>query len=223
MKIKGAIFDMDGTLVESLWFWDYLWQKTGEKYFNDKNFKPSDDVNLQIRTLIFKGAMEIVAIKSNIPCSPSEYVEFAVFEMEKFYRHHATMKDGAIELLEYLNSNGVLCCLATATSIPHVEIMLERYNLSKYFKGVLSCAALGVGKDKPYIYEKAIELLNLPASDCVVVEDSFIAIESAKLTGAKTIGVFDKYAFNHERLKASSDYYIDNGENILKIKGIIEL
>ena len=141
--------------------------------------------------------------------------------MENFYLYHATMKEGAIEILEHLTSNGVKCCLATATSIPHVEIMLKRYDLKKYFSGILSCSTLGVGKDKPDIYYKAIEILGLEANECCVVEDSFVAIESAKLTGAKTIGVYDKFAFNHARLQTSSDYYINDNENLLKIKEII--
>ena len=101
--------------------------------------------------------------------------------------------------------------------------MLNRFDLNKYFKGVLSCATLGVGKDKPFIYEKAIELLNLPSTECCVVEDSFVAIESAKLTGAKTIGVFDKYAFNQERLKSSSDYYMPEGSNLTSLIDVIKV
>ena len=95
------------------------------------------------------------------------------------------------------------------------------FDLRKYFVGVLSCATYGVGKDKPFIYEKALETLSLPSSEVCVVEDSFVAIESAKLTGAKTIGVFDKHAFNQERLKASSDYYMPEGENLSRLIKVI--
>ena len=223
MEIKGAIFDMDGTLVESLWFWDYLWNKTGVKYFNNPSYKPDKEVDLLIRTCIFKEGMKIVATRCNIPCQPEEFVDFALNEMAEFYKRHATMKDGAIELLNYLNSNGVLCCLATATGVEHLEIMLERFDLKKYFKGVLSCSTFGVGKDKPFIYEKALETLNLPSSEVCVVEDSFVAIESAKLTGVKTIGVYDKHAFNQERLKQSSDYYMPEGENLSSLISVIKV
>ena len=77
MKIKGAIFDMDGTIIDSLMFWDYLWKQIGEKYMGDAEFKPSDELNKKVRTMIFVDAMTYFKDYYNIPGDTNEFISFA--------------------------------------------------------------------------------------------------------------------------------------------------
>ena len=60
MDIKVAIFDMDGTLVDSLMLWEMLWSTFGERYLNDKSFAPSIEDDKKVRTLTLKDAMHIL-------------------------------------------------------------------------------------------------------------------------------------------------------------------
>ena len=214
MKIKGAIFDMDGTVIDSLMFWDYLWNRIGKKYMNDPDFKPNEDTDKKVRTMIFSDAMAYFHNLYNIHADAKEFFEFTADGIPDFYRNVATVKPGAFQLLDHLKAQGIAICLASATSMPEIKLALEHHGLAKYFSTVLSCVDIGVGKDKPDIYLEASRLMGLDTSDICVFEDSYIAIQTAKKVGFKTIGLFDKYNFEQERLKNSSDIYMSEGQTL---------
>ena len=211
MKIKGAIFDMDGTVVDSLMFWDYLWSSIGERYMNDASFRPTEEINKRVRTMIYVDAMTYFKEYYKIPGDTNEFISFAESGLSEFYKSTATVKAGAVKLLESLRAQNVRICLASATALDAVKYALECHDLLKYFDFVISCADIGVGKDKPDIYIKAMKLLELQAEDICVFEDSYVALETAKGVGFKTVGVFDRYNFGQDRLRASSDYYLGEG------------
>ena len=86
----------------------------------------------------------------------------------------------------------------------------------------MSCADLGVGKDQPDIYIKAGEALGFDPSDICVFEDSYVAIETARAIGYKTVGLFDRYNFDQERLKRSSDIYMGDPTDLSALIPMIE-
>ena len=180
MDIECAIFDMDGTLIDSLSFYKILWQEIGVVYFNDPTFKPSETVEKKIRTMVYVDAMSYVYESCNIIGDKKEFIEFATKGVFDYYKNVATVKTGAIELLEYLKNKNVKICLASATAMDKVKFALDCHGLTKYFDLVLSCADMGVGKDKPDIYHKAIKELNVNIAESCVFEDSFVAIVTAK-------------------------------------------
>lgn len=214
MQIKGAIFDMDGTLVNSLMWWDVFWSNLGKKYLNDPDFKPSEEDDRKVRTMIFSDCMEYIQKKYSIPASPQEILSYAHEDIERFYVEDVKCKEGAIELLEDLRSKGIKLCLASATRRDHVMLCLDNLDLTKYFDTVLSCADIGKGKDKPDIYLLALKKLGINAEDACVFEDSFVALETSKSIGCKTVGIFDKYNFGQDRLKNASIYYVAEGESL---------
>ena len=80
----------------------------------------------------------------------------------------------------------------------------------------------GVGKDKPDIYLKAKSIMGIPEGEICVFEDSYVALETAKRAGFQTVGVFDKYNFDKERLKKASDLYVDEHETLDKLISLID-
>ena len=223
MKIKGAIFDMDGTVIDSLMFWDDLWRKIGENYLSDPSFRPSDEINKKVRTMIYTDAMAYLRDCYNIPVDTAEFVKFTSDGLRDFYRDTATVKAGAVALLEHLKGSGIPICLASATAMPEVKFTLECHGLLQYFDHVLSCADIGAGKDKPDIYLMASDLMGLSPKDVCVVEDSHVALETAKRIGCQTVGVYDRYSPGQERLAELADTYLGEKQNLGWLIGKIEI
>lgn len=222
MKIKGAIFDMDGTLVDSLSFWDILWGKIGEKYLGRTGFKPSEEIDKNVRTMIFSKAMSYVKDVCGIDASEDELVEFGTSSLADHYRETVGLKEGARELLEDFSKRGIKMCLATATDMQYVRIALEKLDLNKYFTAVMSCADIGKGKDKPDIYLNAVDALGFERDETCVFEDSYVALETAKAIGLKTVGIYDKYNFGQDRLEKASIIYLGENRSLEELIAEIE-
>ena len=220
MQINGAIFDMDGTLVDSLSFWGFMWHEVGKKYLGVDDFTPDEAVDKRVRTMIYNDAMAWVKEIYNIPGETEDFINFTLDGVEDFYRNVAMPKEGAVELLEYLTASGIKICLASATEMKYINIALEAHGLRKYFDAVLSCDDIGIGKDKPDIYILAAEALGEECAELCVVEDSFVALETAKAAGFKTVGVYDKYNFEQGRLKAAADIYLGEGSSLAELRKI---
>ena len=211
MKIKGAIFDMDGTLVDSLFFWGVFWRDLGAKYLGKENYAPPEELDRGVRTMVFTDAMAYVRDALDIAAPTEEVVGFATETLADFYRYKVKTKAGVYSLLDRLSAMGVKLALASATDMKYLKIALEACDLKKYFHTVLSCADLGVGKDKPDIYLLSLEKLGLEATDCAVFEDSYVALETAKGVGLHTVGIFDENNYGQDRLRAASEIYLGEG------------
>lgn len=222
MKINGAIFDMDGTLVNSLMFWDKFWADFGEKYFKNKNYKPSDEVGTSVRTMIFTDALAYIADTTGVNTTVDELIEFGTAGVVDFYRNEVLPKEGAWELIDGLKARGIKVCIATATDMSYVRVALESCGLKERIDTVFSCADIGVGKDRPDIYLLARDALDLPIGEICVFEDSFLALETAKSAGFQTVGIYDQYSSEQERLKKASDIYLEKGKSLAHLLEFIQ-
>lgn len=214
MKIQGAIFDMDGTLVDSLSFWDCFWKDMGERYFGDPTFRmDATHFDTYVRTMIFSKAISYIHGYLKVPCSAEEFDAFAAEYVENFYRTVVTPKAGARELLTALRERGVRVCLASATDRCYLDIALQSCGLAAFFtpQTIISCSDIGVGKERPDVFLAALKVLNTSLSQTAVFEDSALALETAKGAGFVTVGVYDSHQMAAERLRSAADLYIAEG------------
>ena len=212
MKITGAIFDMDGTLVDSLGFWDILWENLGEMYLNDRSFRPDPVTEKAVRTSTLYEASAI--IHHNCKIGENKDALFGVVDgmLKKHYEETVEMKKGAVEFLEYLYKKGVKMCVATATAPHLLGVLMDKFGLEKYFPAVFSCNDVGRGKDRPEVFLAAYEWLGGEMESTYVFEDSVVAVETAVKAGFKTVGVYDKYGFSEDKIKALSEFFIGKNE-----------
>ena len=214
MKIKGAIFDMDGTLIDSLAFWGEFWREFGIKYMECDNYFPPEQVNNAIKTMVYSQGVKYIHKECALTVSIEEFVEFSEYMIESFYTNRAAVKEGAIELLEHLKALNIPMCVASATDLKYVKVAIRSTGLERYFDTVLSCEQVGKGKDSPDIYFAAAKEIGSEISDTCVFEDSCVALETARKAGFKTVGVYDKHNFGHDRLKEAALLYVDKGQSL---------
>lgn len=217
MKIKAAIFDMDGTLVDSLMVWGYLWKEFGNKYLNGKDFTPEPDVDKAIRTLPLKDAMDLIFNRYGFGKNGNDLLNTANELMIKFYREDVKVKKDVHEFLSFLQNKGVKMCIASATAPDLVNIALDSCDLRKYFLKFFSCADLGLGKDKPDIFNLALDFLGTERQETYVFEDSLVAIDTAMKAGFPTVGIYDQYNEGSENLATMATYYIAENESLSKL------
>ncbi len=216
MNIKGAIFDLDGTLVNSLTFWKWAWPKFGEKYLGNPDFMPSKEDDKAIRTMTMLGCWEHMKKQYGFPKSAEELANETNEICEAYYRDVVDIKEGTFEFLEYLKSKGIRMCIASATVKHLVEQVVKQFGFDKYIEKVISCADIGKGKDCPDVFIAAAEYLGCDISETCVFEDSALAVSTAKKAGFYTVGIYDVNNYDHDILEANSDVYVGNGETIMK-------
>ena len=207
-KIKYAIFDMDGTLIDSLGYWEYLWREFGKKYLSDPNFKIDREIDKRIRTETLDSGSVLIRDRYVPDVSAKEIFDFAIDILEEHYKVRVFAKAGVTELLEHLKNNGVKMCVASATELKYIKYALERCGLDGFFEFVISCTEVGVGKEKPDVFLEALRRLDGEVSKTCVFEDSYVALETARRSGFMTVGIYDRYNYDQDRLASASDIYV---------------
>ena len=202
MKITGAIFDMDGTLINSM---DY-WAVVATEYLKSIGLESPKDTDRDYLENGMKSWHEHAC-----PSIPYEEVSRGIYGiMEKYYDNHVSLKEGVREMLERLKAHGVKMCLATATDRFMVEKVLKQQGILEYFSAILTSKEVGLGKRYPLIYEKARELLGTDRETTYVFEDAIYAIRTCHQNGIKVIGVYDENSFvSVEEVASLCDYYLD--------------
>ena len=149
MKITGAIFDMDGTLMNSM---DY-WAIVPTEYLNLKNIEPKENTNRLFTDMGMKWWYEY----QEIPYSYEEVSNDIYMLMQKYYDNDIVLKDGVYEMLLRLKNAGVKMVLATATDREVVEKILNRLKIRDFFSAIFTSKEVGKSKRFPLIFEKALE------------------------------------------------------------------
>lgn len=211
--IKGAIFDLDGTLLDSMFIWDTI----GEDYLRSLGKEPHEDLKQTFMRFTLEEAAEYYREHYGVTLSVTEIVDGVNTMVEDIYRTKVTLKSGVADYLAYLKENKVKMCVATVTDRYLVEETLERLGIRRYFSEIFTCAEIGFGKDKPVIYQKALEHLGTKKEETYVFEDSLFALKTAKADGFTAVGVYDRHETSQDNLKSLADYYIrDFWDPVLK-------
>ncbi|MBE6845425.1 MAG: HAD family phosphatase [Ruminococcus sp.] len=192
MKYKGIIFDLDGTLLDSM----SVWENVDRDFLLENNAVYTTDVSDVVKKMTIQQSAEYFRTQFNLPHS-CEYIINRIEEMvSEQYCRHIPLKKGVYEALKKLLESGIKMCVATATYNSLVNAALKRLGIYDMFEFVLTCSDVGSGKDKPDIFYKAAEKLLCDTSEVIVVEDSLHCIETAKKAGFFTIAVYDEIARN---------------------------
>lgn len=211
--VLGAIFDVDGTLLDSM----PVWENIGERYLTSLGITAKNGLKDVLHTMsLEQGAgylKEEYQLEKNIPQIIKEVLKI----VSDFYRFEAALKPGVRETLKWMSQNRIRMVVATSGNKELAEAALERNGILEYFEQIYTCTEIGAGKDEPEIYLTAAEALQTKPENIIVFEDAFHAAETAKKAGFKVIGIYD--ASNEEnisRMKEVCDCYYDRMDEVIK-------
>lgn len=202
--IEGAIFDLDGTLFDSMMIWDTV----AEEYLNSLGVTAQKGINERVRNLSLNEAANLLHEEYLTHLSVTEIVEGINKTVEHYYRDIVMPKNGVCEFLADLAEKKVKMCIASATDKYQVEVALKRCGIDKYFSEIFICTEIGYGKDEPHIYRAALQYLQTPKDKTAVFEDALYAVKTAKADGFITVAVYDKYELHRSEISDLSDIQI---------------
>ncbi len=194
-KISAAIFDMDGTVIDSMPIWDDL----SFNFLVSKGVKPKPDLREKVSTMFLRESSQYVVDEYKLDCTADDVLAFMHEQINDFYFNTVPPKEDIIPFLEKLKAAGVKMCIATATERRLAVPALEHNGMLEYFDAIFTCAELGESKRSPLIFEKALEFLGTKKDETFVFEDSFHAVETAAKAGFPVAAVFDKSAAHKEK------------------------
>lgn len=213
MKISGAIFDTDGTLIESM----YVWENVASTYVKSLGKEPAPDLDAYaIRVSVPDTSAKIK--KEYAPELSEEEIakglEALVYEK---YKNETPIKDNYVhEFLEELSEKNIPMYVATGTARHLIVSALERLDLRKYFIDVISTVDTGVNKHHPDIYLMLAEKLGAPPSDIAVFEDAKYAAKTAKDVGFYVTGIYsDFFSADRKEIESFTDDYITSWDEML--------
>ncbi|MBQ2766552.1 MAG: HAD family phosphatase [Clostridia bacterium] len=212
MKIQGAIFDLDGTLVNSPTIWDVLWAEYGRRYCGGKPFVPDHDDEEKIHTTPLREGLAFIGQRYGLPADADELFRVANEVFVDFYTNTLEAKPGAVELLEGLASRGVRICMASASTRDIIDLALTRCGIGKYFSRIFTCVEVGKDKRHPDIYLRAAEHLGTPKEETWVFEDAYTAVITAKRAGFHTVAIYEPVESKQREIEQITDVYVPQGE-----------
>lgn len=202
--IKGAIFDADGTLLDSMSVWDTI----GEKYLRSIGYEPHENLAKIFKKMDLNQAACYYREKYGVPLSAYEITDGVNGMLRQYYLTETKLKPGTADFLCKLNARGVKMCIATASDSGLIYGALERLGAAKYFTEIFSCASSGKGKELPDIYRQAIGFMGTKRKETLVFEDALYALRTAASDGFITVGVYDGHEPEQERVREISDIYL---------------
>lgn len=210
MDKQFAIFDMDGTLIDSMVFWKHL----ASEYLHSKGVRQiPEDLPERIKPMTMSESASLFKREFGLTGDPEAEMNAM---MEAHYRDDIPLKPGVAEYLQTLRRRGVRMCVASATAEHLMEACLKRLGVRDCFEFLLSCEAVGAGKRSPLVYQESAGRLHAAPAEIAVYEDALYAIQTAKAAGYYVVGVYDDSAAkNWQAIEGIADEVVLNWEEIV--------
>ena len=195
MDRPWVIFDMDGTLIDSMPYWDRLTDEYLDQMQLSEKVKTILRYKVQSMSMLESAALFKEVL--DLPHTPVQ-IELEMGDiMDRHYQEDIPLKPGVKAYLQKLREQDVAMCVATLTPVPLARACLERLGIADYFVFILSCDDVGAGKDQPYIYLQAAWEFGADPSEVAVFEDAHYAARTAKQAGFWVVGMYDETHAKH--------------------------
>ena len=195
MEASFAIFDMDGTLIDSMPYWDRL---TAE-YLESLHLPPEEHLDLKdaVETMSMVESAEYFQQALDLDKTPEEIVLEMGDLMDRHYQEDIQLRAGVKDFLEGMRAEGVPMCVLTLTPAPLAYACLDRLGVAEYFAFILCSDDVGIGKERPEIFAQTAWEFGVYPMETIVFEDSHYAARAAKQAGCTVVGIFEQTHEEH--------------------------
>lgn len=209
--IEAVIFDLDGSLVDSMW----MWRDIDIEYLGRYGIECPLDIQAAIEGMSFSETAVYFKERFGIPDSLDE-IKRTWNEMARDkYLHEVPFKEGIPEFLDICKKKGIKLGIATSNSRELVEEIAKVHGLNDYFGCIMTACEVSKGKPAPDIYLEVAKRLNVKSENCLVFEDIVHGIMAGKSAGMIVCAVEDEYSIYQRKEKEElADYYIENFRGI---------
>lgn len=217
-QIKAVIFDLDGTLVDSMW----LWKAIDIEFLAKKGIAMPKDIEAFQGELEGKGFTETACFfkeRFQLADSVEEIKRTWVLMAEDKYCREVPLKPGALEFLRELKKRGILTGISSSNSRELILSVLKAHRIDSYFSCITTCCEVSEGKPAPDVYLRTAKRLGVLPDECLVFEDVPMGILAGKRAGMKVCAVEDDFSRKQEKEKRElADWYIPDYFEIPELK-----
>lgn len=211
--MKAVIFDLDGTLVDSMW----IWRNIDIEFLGKRGHTLHESLQKEIEGMSFHETAVYFKEYFHLSESLDEIKDIWNSMAEEKYRTQIPLKKGVAAFVKYLREQKIKMGIATSNSRYLVEECLKALNIQEYFDYVVTACEVSKGKPAPDIYLNAAQKLGVLPKNCLVFEDVPMGIMAGKSAGMKTCAVKDLYSENMiEEKKKLADYYIEDYDALME-------
>ena len=212
-KFDCVIFDLDGTLIDSMG----IWHQIDIDYLGGKGIHLPDDLQQKIEGKSFSETAVYFKERFSLPETIEEIMEVWNVMSYEMYTTKVTLKKGVVNILEHIKTKGKKLAIATSNSAHLTAAVLKSMNIDGYFDTIVTGTDVTCGKPNPEIYLKVADRLNVLPEKCFVFEDIISGIMAGKNAGMTTCAVEDNYSLDVKDKKAElADYYTVDFDKFLE-------
>lgn len=209
----AAIFDLDGTLLDSM----HVWDDVDHAFLRSRGLPEEPDYFEALKQINIRECADYTIARYHLNETPEALIEWWNQKAAEAYRFDVQVKPGAKEYLLTLKNRGIKLGIATSCSKELYEPALERLGISRLFDAVTLTHEVGCNKSKPDVYLLTAEKLGVLPKDCIVFEDIPDAVNGAKLAGMTVVGVYDDTSKDHRAaIEKAADFYIESFTELLE-------
>ena len=211
-KFEAAIFDLDGTVIDSM----YVWAKVDVDFLTQRGIPVTREYTEAVRGMFFETAAEYTRSTYGLDESVEEIVQTWLDMARHEYANNVRLKPYTKEYLDFLKQRGVKLGMATSSNPYLLEPVRKNNGVDRYFDEICYTSQVGRNKSFPDIYIYTAKKLGVSERNCVVFEDIPEGINGAKKADMYAVAVYDEASKENEQyLRSVADRYIFDFSDML--------